>query len=45
MDASARQSFVELLNLLLADETVLGLKAHSADGQAGLTGRVDLQPL
>jgi starvation-inducible DNA-binding protein len=45
LDASARQSVVEILNLLLADEAVLSLKTRRADGHAG--GEVDpaLQPL
>lgn len=45
LDASARQSVVEMLNLLLADEAVLALKTHSADGRAGGTGVPDLQSL
>jgi starvation-inducible DNA-binding protein len=45
LDATARQSVVEILNLLLADEAVLSLKTHRADGHAGGTGVHDLQPL
>ena len=34
LDANSRQSVVEILNLLLADETVLSYKTHSADGDS-----------
>jgi starvation-inducible DNA-binding protein len=37
LDAAARQSIVELLNLLLADETVLSLKTRSADEETSGT--------
>ena len=45
LDATARQSVVEILNLILADETVLSLKTQRADGHGGETGMPDLQPL
>ena len=45
LDATARQSVVEILNLILADETVLSLKTQRADGYAGETGVPDLLPL
>jgi starvation-inducible DNA-binding protein len=45
LDAAARQSVVEILNLLLGDEAVLSLKTHRADGHAGGSGGPDLQPL
>lgn len=45
LDASARQSVVDILNLLLADEAVLSLKTNSMDGYAGGTSVSDLQPL
>jgi starvation-inducible DNA-binding protein len=45
LDAAARQSVVEILNLLLADEAVLSFKTHSAAGLAGGTGGPDLQPI
>ena len=43
LDAAARQSVVEILNLLLADEAVLSLKLHSANEHTGGTGVLDLQ--
>jgi len=45
LDATARQSVIEILNLILADETVLALKTQRADGRAGQAGVSDLQPL
>jgi starvation-inducible DNA-binding protein len=45
LDVTARQSVVEILNLLLADEAVLSLKTHSADGHAGGISGPDLQSL
>ena len=45
LDADARQSVVEILNLLLADEAVLSLKTHHAVGHASRTGIPDLQSL
>lgn len=45
LDAASRQSVVEILNLLLADEAVLLLKMHHADGHAGGNGGPDLQPI
>jgi len=44
LDASARQSVVEILNILLADETVLSLKTRRADEEASGTGIPDLHP-
>lgn len=43
LDTAARQSVVEILNLLLADEAVLSLKYHSANEHTGGTGVLDLQ--
>ena len=45
LDASSRQSVVEILNLLLADEAVLSFKTHKADGHPGEDGGSDLQSL
>ncbi len=45
LDAGARQSVVEMLNVLLADEAVLAHKTHLASEPAGGTGSPDLQPL
>lgn len=45
LDAAARHSVVEILNLLLADEAVLSLKTYRADGHGGGTGGPDLQAL
>jgi starvation-inducible DNA-binding protein len=45
LDAAARQSVVEILNLLLADEAVLAFKTHSSDGHSGGTGVPDLQTI
>jgi starvation-inducible DNA-binding protein len=45
LDATARQSVVEILNLLLADEAVLSSKTLSAQEHAGGNGNPDLQPL
>ena len=45
LDATARQSVVEILNLLLADEAVLSSKTHSAHEHAGDNSGSDLQPL
>jgi starvation-inducible DNA-binding protein len=45
LDAGARQSVVEMLNVLLADEAVLALKIHRADGRADGTGGPDLLSL
>jgi starvation-inducible DNA-binding protein len=41
LDAITRQSVVNILNLLLADETVLSVKTHRAEANAA----PDLQPL
>jgi len=35
LDVNARESVIDMLNLLLADEAVLSLKTHHADGHAG----------
>ncbi len=46
LDATARQSVVEILNILLADEAVLSLKTHrAAEEFAGKAGVSELQPL
>jgi len=45
LDATASQSVVDILNLLLADEAVLSFKTHSADGSAGGAGNPDLRAL
>jgi starvation-inducible DNA-binding protein len=45
LDATARQSVMEILNLLLADEAVLLFKTHHTDAHAGGKGVPDLQPL
>lgn len=45
LDASARQSVVEILNTLLADETVLSLKTRRADEAEGKTDPPDLHSL
>lgn len=45
LDATARQSVVEMLNVLLADEAVLSLKTRRADGHAGGVDVPELQPL
>jgi starvation-inducible DNA-binding protein len=45
LDASARQSLIEMLNILLADEAVLSLKTHRADGYADSVDVLELQPL
>jgi starvation-inducible DNA-binding protein len=45
LDATARQSVVEMLNLLLADEAVLSLKMHRADGHAGGVDVAELKPI
>ncbi len=45
LDASARQSVVDILNLLLADEAVLAFKTHHGDGHPGGKGGPDLQAL
>ncbi len=42
LDASTRQSVVEMLNLLLADEAVLALKTQRTGAH---TGEVDLAEL
>jgi starvation-inducible DNA-binding protein len=41
LDGTTRQSVVNILNLLLADETVLSEKTHGAESKAAL----DLKPL
>ena len=45
LDASARQSVVEILNILLADEAMLMFKAHGALELTGETGDTGLAPL
>src|SRR5512138_147033 len=45
LDADARQSVIELLNLILADESMLLLKTQPGDGQAGPSGNPDLHML
>jgi starvation-inducible DNA-binding protein len=45
LDASVRQSVVEILNLLLADEAVLSQKTKRADGHTGGLNIPELQPL
>jgi starvation-inducible DNA-binding protein len=45
LDASVRQSVVEILNLLLADEAVLSQKTHHFIGQASRVDNPELQPL
>ena len=45
LDAGARQSVIEMLNLLLADEAVLSLKTRGADGHTGGVDLPELQPL
>jgi starvation-inducible DNA-binding protein len=45
LDAAARQSVVEILNLLLADETVLSLKTRRADEETNGTDIPDRHPL
>lgn len=45
LDAVARQSVIEMLNILLADEAVLSLKTHRADGDAGGVDVLELHPL
>ena len=43
LDTSTRQSVVEILNLLLADEAVLLLKIHSVGGSPDLKPLYDAQ--
>ncbi len=45
LDATVRQSVVKILNLLLADETVLTIKLHKPNGQAGENDVSDLYSL
>lgn len=45
LDAGARQSVVEILNILLADEAVLSLKTRQADGHLGESGGTILRPI
>jgi starvation-inducible DNA-binding protein len=45
LDANARQSVVETLNLLLIDEAVLSFKTRRADGYAGGEDAPDLRAL
>jgi len=45
LDASVRQSVIDILNLLLADEAVLSFKTHKAEGTTGETDAADLVPL
>jgi starvation-inducible DNA-binding protein len=45
LDATARQSVVEILNLLLADEAVLSVKAHHAYEHLSGTATPNLQCL
>ena len=45
LDANARQSVIDILNLLLADETVLSVKTHKAGGNTTGTGVPDLVSL
>jgi starvation-inducible DNA-binding protein len=44
LDAAARQSVVEILNMLLADETVLSLKTRRVDEEASGTDIPDPHP-
>ncbi|MCL4562089.1 MAG: hypothetical protein M1281_15945 [Chloroflexi bacterium] len=45
LDAAARQSVVEILNHLLADEAVLSLKTRRANGHSSGENVPELQPL
>ncbi len=45
LDATTRQSIVEMLNLLLADEAVLSLKAQRAGAYTGQVDITELQSL
>jgi len=45
LDAADRQSVVDILNMLLADETVLSLKTRRADEETGGTDIPDQHPL
>lgn len=45
LDAAVRQSVVEMLNLLLADESMLALKTQPMDGEAGKGDISELQSL
>jgi starvation-inducible DNA-binding protein len=45
LDAAARHSVVEILNILLADETVLSLKTRRADEEAEAAEIPNLHPL
>ncbi len=45
LDASVRQSVIDILNLLLADEAVLSFKTHKAEGNIGETDVPDLVSL
>ena len=45
LDANVRQSVIDMLNLLLADEAVLSFKAHKAGENTTETGVPDLVSL
>lgn len=45
LDEGARQSVVDILNLLLADESVLSLKTHRADEHTGVETLPELNSL
>jgi starvation-inducible DNA-binding protein len=45
LDTTVRQSVIDILNLLLADEAVLSIKTHKAGGNIGETGVPDLKSL
>jgi len=45
LDASVRQSVIDILNLLLADEAVLSFKTHKAGGNPNGTDAPDLNSL
>jgi starvation-inducible DNA-binding protein len=45
LDTTARQSVIEMLNLLLADESVLAHNTHHAEGRTGRISGSDLHSL
>ena len=45
LDATVRQSVIDILNLLLADEAVLSFKTHKAEGNTGGTDAPELVSL
>jgi DNA-binding ferritin-like protein len=45
LDAVVRQSVIEILTLLLADEAVLSFKTHKAGGNPNMSGVPDLRSL